>query len=120
MSNFSTAATDSFTADSSTTNIWFTSSIPLCQESSVTVHFEGLEEVKMRGLYFCCIVDPEGAGSVAVGPKLIIAKSEEAAKLKLIKDHAPPGRDLDDLDIICFKLGDVRAKKEVQEVKVVK
>ena len=76
------------------------------------------EEVRdMRGLFQFYVVDPE-KGEV-VGDGLVIAKNKETAKIKALAPFADK-YDLDDLDIICNRLGDVREKKEVQEVKIVK
>ncbi len=76
------------------------------------------EEVRdMRGLFQFYVVDPEKGG--VVGDGLVIAKNKETAKIKALAPFADK-YDLDDLDIICNRLGDVREKKEVQEVKIVK
>lgn len=75
------------------------------------------ENPKMRGLFDVYIVDPE-IDDVAWS-KCIIAKDEQSAKLKVVSS-ATLTKDIDDYDIIVVKLGNVRPKKEVQEVKVVK
>lgn len=79
-------------------------------------------EVKqMRGLFNVHIVDPD-KGKVVASCLLMVAKSGSNAKLKAISEIAATGvldGDIDDYDIIDVRLGDVRAKKEVQEVKVI-
>lgn len=72
----------------------------------------------MRGLFDVYIVDPEN-DSVIWEWEGVVAKDEQSAKLKAVS-KATLGGDVDDYDIIVVKLGSVRPKKEVQEVKVVK
>jgi hypothetical protein len=72
----------------------------------------------MRGLYQVTVVDPER--DMIWDSMQVIAKSEGGAKLKALRVlDGLDDRDPDDLDIIVVRLGDVRAKREVQEVKVV-
>ena len=87
----------------------------VCASSSAIYKKEEVRE--MRGLFQFYVVDPE-KGEV-VGDGLVIAKNKETAKIKALAPFADK-YDLDDLDIICNRLGDVREKKEVQEVKIVK
>lgn len=81
------------------------------------------EEVKdMRGLFRVFVVNPE-KGEV-IYQDLTVAKDKETAKYKVLRLAAKTipladGYDLDDLDIICNRLGDVRKKKEIQEVRMV-
>lgn len=75
------------------------------------------KEPEMRGLFEVYVVNPET--STVVDSVKIVAKSPETAKLKAIQKHGCIAGDLDDYDFIVHKLGDVRAKKMVQEVRVV-
>jgi pyruvate kinase len=73
----------------------------------------------MRHLYEVHIVDPEN--DLILSSKRHIAKSGESAKLRaLTAEDLPDDTDYDDLDVIVVVLGDVRDKKEVQEVKILK
>ena len=75
------------------------------------------EEVKdMRGLFHIVVVEYKTDKILEDG--LIIARDREAAKIKALAPFADK-YDLDDLDAICNKLGDVRKKKEVQKVEIV-
>ena len=79
------------------------------------------KEVKeMRGLFHIYVVDYEHDQVITEGH--IIADDEAKAKMKALHcwNDAVANYDLDDLDIICVKLGSVRRKKEVQEVKILK
>ncbi len=73
---------------------------------------------EMRGLFEVYVVDPE-AGEIVYSED-VIAKDKEMAKLKALQACEVPLDDLDDFDIICNRLGDVRKKKEIAEVRVVK
>lgn len=76
------------------------------------------EEVKaMRGLYQVWVVDPE-SDVIMLNGKPVVAKSEQSARIKAVR-LAGPDIDPDEVDIIVVRLGDVRAKREVQEVKVI-
>jgi len=76
----------------------------------------------MRKLYQIIVVDPATEEIMPIGDEVvpsIIAKNREQALLKV---GLPPVAiaNIDDFDIICVELGDVRAKKEAAKVKVVK
>jgi len=75
----------------------------------------------MRGLYEVFIVDPE-AGEI-IGIHRIIAKSGASAKIKALSEQdfgpAYADVDVDDLDVIVVMLGDIRDKKEIQEVRII-
>ena len=73
---------------------------------------------EMRGLFEVFVVDPE-EGEIVFGD-VVVAKDKEMAKLKVLQACEVPLDDLDDFDIICNRLGDVRKKKEIAEVRVVK
>ena len=76
------------------------------------------EEVKeMRGLFHTVVVEYKTDKILEDG--LVIAKDKEIAKIKALAPFAEK-YDLDDLDVICNRLGDVRKKQEVQKVCVVK
>jgi hypothetical protein len=73
----------------------------------------------MRRLYEVFVVDPEE--DEVISQELLIAKSGSSAKIKaLSKAGLSDDIDYDDLDVIVVQLGDVRDKKEVQEVKILK
>lgn len=84
------------------------------------------EERQMRGLFEVFVVDPEEADSeiqIVYGDQLI-AKDEMMAKIKawaraLQKIDGIRSHDPDDFDIIVRKIGDVRAKREPQDVRVI-
>ena len=88
----------------------------VCASSSAIYKKEEVRE--MRGLFDVYVVDPE-AGEIVYGD-VVIAKDKEMAKLKALQACEVPLDDLDDFDIICNRLGDVRKKKEIAEVRVVK
>ncbi len=118
-----TGGSSSWPVGITTTSQWGWDATPPSGEwmrmpSSVPYDVYIKEEVRdMRGLFQFYVVDPE-KGKV-VGDGLVIAKNKETAKIKALAPFADK-YDLDDLDIICNRLGDVREKKEVQEVKIVK
>lgn len=74
------------------------------------------EKELMRGLFEVFIVDPE-TGTV-VDPGLFVAKDDQTARMKAWIASKLDG-DLDNYDFIVRRLGDVRNKKSVQEVKVI-
>jgi len=74
----------------------------------------------MRGLFVGYVVDPEMDNVVFSTTLPFVAKDEQSAKFKLVQMAGVLiEEDLDDYDIVVFKLGSVRPKKEIQEVKVV-
>lgn len=84
------------------------------------IHINNIQkqEVKeMRGLFHVVVVEYKTDKLLEVG--LYIAKDKETAKIKALAPFAD-AYDLDDLDAICNKLGDVRKKKEITKVQVVK
>jgi hypothetical protein len=104
-------------------NIDYFRSTPVITERVIERIIEKHTEKKpMRGLFSVHVVDPD-KGKVVASRLLLVAKSESNARLKAISEIAATDeftRDVDDYDIIVVRLGDVRAKKEVQEVKVIK
>ena len=73
----------------------------------------------MRYLYEVYIGDPE-ADSL-MNHSRVIAKSGSSAKIKaLSKASLADDVDVDDLDVIVVQLGEVRDKKQIQEVKILK
>ena len=71
----------------------------------------------MRGLYEVYLVDPED--DKVLDCVKVVAKSTETARFKAMRKLSWFNKNIDDCDVIAHKLGDVRAKKEVQEVRVV-
>jgi hypothetical protein len=69
-----------------------------------------------RGLYEVVLVDPEDD---AVESYYVVASDEGKAKVKAMRLYDGT-KDVDDIDVIVRRLGDVRQKRVVQEVKVVK
>jgi hypothetical protein len=76
------------------------------------------QKTTMRGLFQAYIID-SADDEVICQSKPFVAKDEENARLKAVQQAELPG-DLDDYDIIIERLGDVRAKQKIQEVRVVK
>ncbi len=75
-----------------------------------------------RGLYIGFVVDPE-TDEVVYQADPFVAKDNDSAKMKLVvfANNANPTalkKDADELDFVLLRLGDVRAKKEVQEVRL--
>lgn len=71
----------------------------------------------MRGLYRITVVNPK---TEEIGePLMVIAKDEAGAMVKAALQGAIKGK-VEDYDIIVDRLGDVRAKKDVQRVRMVK
>lgn len=80
------------------------------------------KEDNMRGLFEVIIVDGETGELQKVDGiirSLVVAKEEASAKLKIVSKAALV-KDVDDYDIIVRRLGDVRPKRQVQEVKLAK
>jgi hypothetical protein len=73
------------------------------------------EQEPVRGLFEVFVVNPE-SGEI-VKRDVVVADSDKKAELKVMRaiDVDP-----DDVDIIVRRLGDVRPKRKVQEVKVIK
>jgi len=70
----------------------------------------------MRRLYRITVVNPKT--EEVFDPALIIAKDEQAAMVKAALKGTISGR-IEDFDFCIEIVGDVRAKKETQKVKVV-
>lgn len=75
------------------------------------------KEKYMRYLYQVIAIDPE-EDTILVN-ELHIAKSEDSARFKALKD-IELGKDLDDFDVIVLALGRVRDKVKPQEVRILK
>lgn len=75
------------------------------------------ERSNMRALYRIIVVNPKT--EEVREPIMVIAKDEAAAKMKALLKQCFSGN-IDDYDILAECVGDVRAKKDVQKVKVVK
>lgn len=73
------------------------------------------ERKPMRGLFEVFVVNPE-SGEIEARD-VVVADNDKKAELKVMRalDVDP-----DDVDIIVRRLGDVRQKRHIQEVKVVK
>lgn len=79
------------------------------------------KENNMRGLFIVYIVYSDGADDEIWSSGPIVAKNADSAKMKAVKKfNLPEGKELDDFDILVYGLGNVRAKKEVSEVRVIK
>ena len=78
-------------------------------------------EVKdMRGLFSVYVVDPEEGDIVYQG--VVVAENAKKAEFKVLSAAMRISEDkyeVDDLDIICNRLGDVREKRKIQRVQVV-
>lgn len=73
----------------------------------------------MRGLFEVFIVDPNT--DTIVLERRVVSTDENKARLKaLLESRIILENGVDDYDIIVRRIGDVRAKKEVREVRVVK
>ena len=83
---------------------------------------EERKETNMRGLFEVIVVDPSDEIVVQIGGyqrNHVVAKDETSAKIKVLKGATLP-KDLDEYDVIVVRLGNVRAKQEIQKVVVVK
>jgi hypothetical protein len=81
---------------------------------------EKKESKKMRGLFFGFVVDPAADELVYSTDKPFVATDEDNAKLKIVQKAAGAlTKEVDDYDIVILRLGKIRDKKEVQEVRVV-
>ncbi len=105
---------------------WHTPNVPSwivnvqCDKSNLgKLDITSQKEVKeMRGLFEVYIVDYRKDRVLA--SDTVIADNAEKAKMKMLTQwDTVIDYNLDDLDIICVRLGDVRKKAEVQKVKVV-
>lgn len=109
------------TGDYSSSGTWTSwkgdTTYPPSGGSWVTLYTERKEVNEMRGLFYVVVVDYQNDTILEDG--LYIAKDAETAKIKALSVFADT-YDLDDLDVICQRLGDIRKKKEIQEVKIVK
>jgi hypothetical protein len=85
-------------------------------EVSLISLLENRKENGMRGIYMVVIVEPQK--EKVKGPFFVIAKSAESAKFRAANEAGI--EDIEDYDIVPVRLGDVREKKVVQEVKIVK
>ena len=72
----------------------------------------------MRGLFIVYIVDYKKSKVLFVSEPLI-ADNEQKVQMKALQAWGGDV-DLDDLDILVQRIGNVRAKKETQEVKILK
>lgn len=88
--------------------------VPLCISNEK-------EEVKdMRGLFLVYVVDPEEGDIVYQG--VVVAENAKKAEFKVLSAAMRVSEDkyeVDDLDIICNRLGDIREKRKIQQVRVV-
>lgn len=92
---------------------------PLYQMNIIPSPEESPKEKTMRGLFLVYVVDPEFDLIVAqFGPA--VAVDGDSAKMKAIAKCGPFVKDIDDLDFVVLKLGNIRAKREVQTVKIAK
>lgn len=77
----------------------------------------------MRSLYEVFIVDPrlDDKSNPVLAHRFEVAESETAARLKAALSYfgAEHVDDIEDYDIIVRRIGDVRPKRKVREVKVV-
>lgn len=73
------------------------------------------KENGMRAVYLVMVVEPQT--EEVTGPFYVVAKSTESARFKAAKQAGI--EDIEDFDIIPVRLGDVRPKKVIQEVKIV-
>lgn len=77
------------------------------------------EEPPVRYLYRVYIVDPATDQVTEIPP--FVAKDEATARLKALQKAGDKiEKDVDQLDFVVVALGQVRAKKEIQEVKIAK
>lgn len=73
----------------------------------------------MRGLFEVFVVDPEDDKQNIVFQGFFTAKDETSARLKAAVAAKLDVAEMDNHDFIVRRLGDVRNKKTVQEVKVI-
>ncbi len=77
-----------------------------------------IKENNMRGLFIVYIVDYKKSKVLFVSEPLI-ADNEQKVQMKALQAWGGDV-DLDDLDILVQRIGNVRAKKEVSEVRIAK
>jgi len=82
-----------------------------------TINLQGKEVKKeMRCLYHVVVVDYKKDNILE--DDLYIAESPEKAKIKALAQFVDD-YDIDDLDVVCNKLGEVRKEEKPQKVQVV-
>ena len=119
-----TAYTDWASSASDYTGLQWTQSVGSATDTTTRITWLPAEEKEknMRGLFEVIIIDGETGELQKVDGiirSLVVAKDEASAKLKIVSKAALV-KDLDEYDIIVKRLGDVRPKREVQEVKIAK
>ena len=72
----------------------------------------------VRGLFEVFIVNPET--DTVWCERKVVARDADGARMKAIRLGIPPEHDPEDYDVICRRIGDVRLKTKVKEVRVVK
>lgn len=72
----------------------------------------------MRGLFEVFIVNPEN--DTLWAEIKVIANDGDGARMKAVRSGIPPEKDPEDYGIIVRRIGDVRAKTKVKEVRVLK
>ena len=77
-----------------------------------------IKESNMRGLFIVYVVNGV-KGEVINVSGAFVADNAEKAKMHTIRAGWCKNEDLDDLDFVVVRLGDVRPKERVKEVKVV-
>ena len=73
--------------------------------------------MEQRGLWRVIAVNPENEAIVIDAQ--VVANDEANARVKALKGVAAD-YDLDDLDFIVVRLGNVRAKRRPQEIRIIK
>ena len=87
-------------------------------QSPLTVTLDTtIKENNMRGLFIVYVVNGV-KGEVVWTTVPFVADNAEKAKMKAAQEGTK-GLDLDDLDFVVLRLGDVRPKERVKEIKVV-
>lgn len=85
---------------------------PPSRGTDVTEISPSSKEREMRGLFTVIIVDPETDDIIYEGKH--IAADEGAAKMRAATRAGELPKDLDDLDVIALRLGNVRDREELQ------
>jgi hypothetical protein len=78
------------------------------------------KENEMRGLYKVYVVDPRKQGKLLEEATVIAKEDTVFLKIDIAGIARKVGLDVDEVDVITQFIGDVRARKEAQRVKVVK